>query len=109
MIQLFHVSKHYDRRTALSDITLDIEKGEFILLMGASGAGKSTFLKLLIGAERPDAGQIFVQGRNVAKLRPAGDSISEEKSRDRLSGFSIVPKKTVFDNVSLPLLGARGR
>ena len=59
MIQLFHVSKHYDRRTALSDITLDIEKGEFILLMGASGAGKSTLLRLLIGAEQPDEGQFF--------------------------------------------------
>ena len=70
MIQLFHVSKHYDRRTALSDITLDIEKGEFILLMGASGAGKSTLLRLLIGAEQPDEVQIFVQGRNVSKLSP---------------------------------------
>ena len=65
MIQLYHVSKYYDRRLALSDITLEVEKGEFILLMGPSGAGKSTLLKLLIGAERPEEGQIFIQGRSV--------------------------------------------
>ena len=59
MIQLFHVSKYYDRRLALSDITLEVEKGEFILLMGPSGAGKSTLLKLLIAAERPPFQSFF--------------------------------------------------
>ena len=61
MIQLFHVSKYYEGRLALSDINLHIQKGEFVLLMGASGAGKTTLLKLLFGAERPDEGQILVQ------------------------------------------------
>ncbi len=104
MIQLFHVTKYYDRRLALSDITLEIEKGEFILLMGASGAGKSTLLKLLIGAEQPDEGQIFVQGRNVSKLSPAEIPILRRRVGIVFQDFRLLNKKTVFDNVSLPLL-----
>jgi cell division transport system ATP-binding protein len=104
MIQLFHVTKYYDRRPALSDITLEIEKGEFILLMGASGAGKSTLLKLLIGAEQPDEGQILVQGRNVSKLSSSEIPTLRRKVGIVFQDFRLLPKKTVFDNVSLPLL-----
>lgn len=104
MIQLFHVSKYYERRLALSDITLEVEKGEFILLMGPSGAGKSTLLKLLIGAERPEEGQIFMQGRSLAKLRPSEIPLLRRKVGVVLQDFRLLSKKTVFDNVSLPLL-----
>ena len=104
MIQLYHVSKYYDRRLALSDITLEVEKGEFILLMDPSGAGKSTLLKLLIGAERPEEGQIFIQGRSLAKLRPSEIPALRRKVGVVLQDFRLLPKKTIFDNVSLPLL-----
>ena len=69
MIQLFHVSKFFERCTALHDVTLRINKGECVLLTGPSGAGKTTLLKLIFGAEIPDEGQILVQNRNIARLR----------------------------------------
>ena len=72
--------------------------------MGASGAGKSTLLKLLIGAEQPDEGQIFFQGRNVSKLSPPEIPYLRRKVGIVFQDFRLLPKKTVFDNVSLPLL-----
>jgi len=104
MIQLFHVSKYYDRRPALSDINLLIEKGEFVLLMGPSGAGKTTLLKLLFGAERPDDGQILVQNRNVARLRPPDIPYLRRTMGIVFQDFRLLPKKNVFENVALPLM-----
>ena len=104
IIQLIHVSKWHDRRAALSDVTFEIEKGEFVLLMGASGAGKSTLLRMLIGEERPDEGQIFVHGRNVTKLRPAEIPYLRRKVGAVFQNFRLLPKKSVFDNVALPLI-----
>lgn len=104
IIQLIHVSKWHDRRAALSDVTLEIEKGEFVLLMGASGAGKSTLLRMLIGEEQPDEGQIFVHGKNVTKLRPTEIPYLRRKVGAVFQDFRLLPKKSVFDNVALPLI-----
>jgi cell division transport system ATP-binding protein len=104
MIQLFHVSKYYDRRPALFDINLQIDKGEFVLLMGPSGAGKTTLLKLLFCAEQPDEGQILVQQRNVARIRPWEVPYLRRRMGFVFQDFRLLPKKTVFDNVALPLL-----
>ncbi|HEX5646696.1 MAG TPA: cell division ATP-binding protein FtsE [Nitrospira sp.] len=107
MIQLIHVSKSYDRRVALSDLTLEIGKGEFVLLMGPSGAGKSTLLRMLIGEERPDQGQIFVQGKNVGQLRQSEVPYLRRKIGTVFQDFHLLPKKSVFENVALPLLVQR--
>ncbi len=104
MIQLFHVSKYYDRRAALAGVTLEIDKGEFVLLMGPSGAGKSTLLRMLIGAEQPDEGQILVQGRNVTKLKPREIPYLRRKIGTVFQDFRLLPRKSVFDNVALPLI-----
>jgi len=104
MIQLFHVSKYYEGRLALADVNLHIQKGEFVLLMGASGAGKTTLLKLLFGAERPDEGQILVQTRNVARLTPSEVPYLRRTMGFVFQDFRLLPKKTVFDNVAMPLL-----
>ena len=69
MIQAFHVTKQYDRESqALSDVTLHIERGEFCFLTGPSGAGKTTFLKLVFREELPSQGQILVGGRNITAI-----------------------------------------
>ena len=104
IIQLIHVSKWHDRKAALSDVTLEIEKGEFVLLMGASGAGKSTLLRMLIGEEQPDEGQIFVHGRNVTKIRPTEIPYLRRKVGAVFQDFRLLPKKSIFDNVALPLI-----
>ena len=104
MIQLFHVSKFYERCTALQDVSLRIEKGECVLLTGPSGAGKTTLLKLIFGAEIPDEGQILVQNRNVARMREGDIPYLRRTMGFVLQNFKLLPKKTVFDNVALPLI-----
>ncbi len=104
IIQLIHVSKWHDRKAALSDVTIEIDKGEFVLLMGASGAGKSTLLRMLIGEEQPDEGQIFVHGKNVTKIRPSEIPYLRRKVGAVFQNFRLLPKKSVFDNVALPLI-----
>lgn len=104
MIQLFHVYKSYGRqRPALEDVTLHIEKGEFAWLTGPSGAGKSTLLKLLFGLERPDAGQIVIHNRNVARLKASSLPMLRRSIGFIFQDFKLLQKKTVFDNVGVAL------
>jgi len=104
MIQIFHVTKHYDRRPALTDVNLQIEKGEFVLLMGPSGAGKTTLLKLLYCATSLDEGQILIQGRNVARLKASAVPYIRRTMGVVFQDFKLLPKKSVYENVALPLL-----
>ena len=104
MIQIFHVTKYYDRRPALTDVNLQIQKGEFALLMGPSGAGKTTLLKLLYCATSLDEGQILVQGRNVARLRSSDVPYLRRTMGVVFQDFKLLPKKSVYENVALPLL-----
>ena len=104
MIQLFHVSKCYDRCVALDDVSFRIEKGECVILTGPSGAGKTTLLKVIFGAEVPDAGQILVQNRNIARLRGGAIPYLRRTMGIVLQNFQLLQKKTVYDNVVLPLI-----
>ncbi|MBS1818125.1 MAG: cell division ATP-binding protein FtsE [Acidobacteria bacterium] len=101
MIEAYHLSKVYSRGVyALRDLTLKIEKGEFLFLTGPSGAGKSTLLRLLLCAETPSEGQLKVGGRVLTDL-----STSEMQAYRRTVGFvfqdfRLIPRFTVFQNVA---------
>lgn len=104
MIQLFHVYKSYGRRrAALEDITLRIEKGEFVFFTGSSGAGKTTLLKLLFGLERPESGQILIQNRNVGRLKESELPYLRRTIGFVFQDFKLFQKKTVFDNVAVAM------
>ncbi|GAC1596127.1 MAG: cell division ATP-binding protein FtsE [Myxococcales bacterium] len=109
MIQLFHVCKSYaDDAPVLDDITLQIEKGEFVWLTGPSGAGKSTLLRLLFCAETPTSGQILVGGRNVGRLTQAGVPYLRRNIGVVFQDFKLLQNRTVLENVgfALEVLGA---
>ena len=101
MIETRRLSKVYSRGLyALRDLTLNVEKAEFVFLTGPSGAGKSTFLRLLLMQERPTEGEVFVNGHNLAML-----SRREVQEYRRGIGFvfqdfKLIPSRTVLENVS---------
>jgi len=101
MIQAFHVYKQYDRESmALSDITLHVEKGAFCFLTGPSGAGKTTFLKLVFREELPSQGQILVGGRNITAI-PHGQIPELRRSVGVVfQDFKLLKRKTILENVA---------
>lgn len=104
MIQLFNICKAYQRdQNVLSNITLRIEKGEFVYLTGASGAGKSTLLKLLYCAERPTRGQILVNGRNITRFGSARIPYLRRDLGIIFQDFKLLIRRTIFENVAFPL------
>jgi cell division transport system ATP-binding protein len=104
LIQTFHVYKQYGRdAAALSDVTLEIDKGEFVFLTGPSGAGKTTFLKLIFREETPTQGQILVNGRNVSAIPEAKIPFLRRDIGVVFQDFKLLRRKTVFENVAFVL------
>ena len=101
MIKLFHVSKGYPGgQVGLADVTLSIDRGEMVFLTGASGAGKSTFLKLIYREIVPSDGQILVNGRNVAALPLKKIPYLRRTIGVVFQEFRLIARKTVFENVA---------
>ncbi len=105
MIQFNQTSKRYPGgHDALLNLSLDIESGEMVFLTGHSGAGKSTFLKLVALLERPSRGQLIVNGQNLAKIGRGKIPYFRRNIGIIFQDHQLLFDRTVYDNVALPLI-----
>ncbi len=105
MIFLSNVSKEYKKTgvRALNNITIHIKEGEFVYIIGPTGSGKSTLIKLLDGEEIPDSGRVEVAGVNVGKLKHHQVPFYRRKIGVVFQDFRLLPKLTVFENIAFAL------
>lgn len=104
MIQLYNVTKAYLKDSvALKDLSLQISKGEFVYVTGASGAGKTTFLRLLYSAERPTRGQILIGGQNITRISRNKIPFLRRKIGVVFQDYKLLNSRTVFENVAFAL------
>jgi cell division transport system ATP-binding protein len=105
MIRLDHVTKVYPSavKPALNDVSVDVDKGEFVFLVGSSGSGKSTFLRLLLKEEMPTSGSVFVAGKDLARLSHWKVPTLRRQIGCVFQDFRLLPTKTVFENVAFAL------
>ncbi len=104
MIRTVDVVKDYKTgNRALNGLSIDIEKGEFVFVVGPSGSGKSTFIKLLTKEEEPTSGDIFVAGKNLGTLPRWRVPYLRRNVGCVFQNFKLLPNKTVFENVAFAL------
>ncbi len=105
MIRLEKVSKSYptSTRPALDGVDVDIEKGEFVFLVGSSGSGKSTFLRLLLKEEVPSSGHVYVAGKDLSRLSSWKVPALRRSIGCVFQDFRLLPNKTVHQNVAFAL------
>lgn len=104
MIHMAGVSKIYSNGSvALSDITVDIDKGDFVFVVGPSGAGKSTFIKLVFREELPTSGELTVNGRDVTVMLPAEVPFLRRGLGIVFQDYRLLPNKTVYDNIAFAM------
>lgn len=101
IIAMDHISKQYSTGVdALHDISIRVQKGEFVFIVGKSGSGKSTFIKLLLKELNPSSGRLFVGGRQVTKLKRKQISMYRRKIGVVFQDFRLLKNKTVYENVA---------
>jgi cell division transport system ATP-binding protein len=104
VIQMYHVSKRFKHDCqALDDITVKVRSGEFVFLTGPSGAGKTTFLKLLFAEEVPTSGQIIVLRRNLSRIRESNLHLLRRQVGVVFQDFRLLKNRTIFQNIDFVL------
>ncbi len=108
MIRFVNVKKTYNKKQqdVLHNINLKINEGEFVSVIGHSGAGKSTFLKMLIGEDKPDTGEIWIEDIRVDKVKPQYLPYLRRRIGVIFQDFKLLPSRTVFENISLAMEAA---
>ncbi len=112
MIDFIDVSKTYHNGTkAITDLNLHIDKGEFVFVVGSSGAGKSTFLKMIMREEVPSSGAIIIDGVELNKLKAKQVPYYRRKLGIVFQDFRLIPNRTVYDNVAFAMhvIGAKSK
>ncbi|MDR0914883.1 MAG: cell division ATP-binding protein FtsE [Oscillospiraceae bacterium] len=104
MIEFYNVSKVYPSGThALNGISLSIKTGEFVFIVGASGAGKSTFLKLIMREEEPSGGRIVINGKNLSRIKRREIPYLRREMGIVFQDFRLIDKMNVYDNVAFAM------
>ena len=108
MIEFKNVSKKYGTGTvAVDNANFTIEKGEFAFLIGNSGSGKSTIIKMMLKEEEPSAGNIFINGRDITKIKPSKVHYLRRSMGIVFQDFRLLPDKTVYENVAFAMYVVR--
>ena len=101
MIKFNNVTKSYpDGTVVLEDITLEIKEGEFVSIVGKSGAGKTTLVRLILGLEAPSSGEVYFDGVNLNSAEPSAIQEIRKKIGGVYQDYRLLPKKTVYENVA---------
>jgi len=104
LIRVYNVSKVYENGVeALKNVSFKIDKGEFVFIVGPSGAGKTTLIKLIFKEEEPTEGYLVVAGRNLSRLRRKDVPFYRRKIGVVFQDFRLLPQKTVFENVAFAM------
>jgi len=109
MITLHNVTKSYNKTKVLRDVNLRIEPGEFVSIVGQSGAGKTTLVRILIGEEKIDNGQIFIGDWEITKITKHEVPYLRRQIGVIFQDFKLLPKKTLEENVSFALEVSGGK
>ncbi len=103
-LELINVTKSYGKTEVIRDMSLAVETGEFFVVLGPSGTGKSTLLKLIVGIEQPDDGKILIDGKDVTRLPP-----NKRNMAMVFQNYALYPNLNVYQNIAFPLKMHRRR